>query len=205
MDLNLIILGSLLILTIFGVGESVYKKFKINRIFVIICLGLLLLGLYVPNLKIKDISLNISGFILPTALAIFFAFKIRSAWFFINLLIVTFTMLIVRLVYIDVEFVPILAQFLVMGSLGVILALLTKDAYSIIVASVTGYFVGNTIFELIKFNSVINLLSANAISLVLIALITALLTLFVKLKLKSKLTLKKSQNTAVYKFTNTSN
>ena len=193
MDLNLLIIGSLLILTVFGVGESIYKKFKINKLFIIICLTLLLVGQFVPNLKIKDITISISGFLLPVILCLLFMFKIRSFGFFVNFILMAFSILLLRLCFTDLQFVPNIITFITMFVLGAFMAFVSKEAYSIISASFFGFVTGNLIFELIKYNSLSNVFSNNLIFFVFLALISACVILYLKQTFNSnKKTLNKS-------------
>lgn len=194
MNINLIVLGSLFILTLFGVGESVYKKIGISKLFILICLGLLIGGLYVPNLKIKDISFSISGFLLPALFCLILTFRIRSATIFVDLLISGFVYLLLRLVFVEFEFVPNEILFAVMGILGFVLALLSKDGFSVIISSFWGFVFGNIIFELIKYGNINMLLQSQfSIAYVLVCLTSGLIVLFFK---KSLLAQMKKNKTA---------
>ena len=180
MDLNLIIIGALTILVMFGVGESVLKKLKLSKTIVFICLLLLAIGLYVPNIKIKQISVSISGVLLPAMISLMLCFKIRSFSVFVSFLLMSFTTLILRLGYYETELVPIIVQAVSMALLGITIGLLSKEPYSAITSITFGFFIGNIIFELIKFGNVFNIISINNLSFILIAQIVSCLTIFAK-------------------------
>lgn len=187
MNFNLLILGAILILAMFGVGESIYKRFGISKIFILVCLSLMIIGLYVPNLQIKDISLSISGFILPAIFCLLICFKIRSFSFFVNLLFMGFICLLLRLVYVDLEFVPIVVQISCMSALGCLLAFITKEAFSMFVSAFAGFVVGNLIFELIKYGNIAFWGTGTGLSFVLISLIAGSGVLFLKMKIKEQM------------------
>lgn len=188
MNINLIVLGSLFILTLFGVGESVYKKIGLSKLFILICLGLLIGGLYVPNLKIKDVSFSISGFLLPALFCLILAFRVRSATVFVDLLISGFVCLLLRLVFVEFEFVPNGVLFAVMSALGFALALFSKDGFSVIISSFFGFIFGNIIFELIKYGNINMLLESQfSIAYVLVCLASGLVFLFFKKSLLAQM------------------
>ena len=180
MDLNLIVLGALTILTLFGVGESLLKKLNISRVFVVLTLILLIAGLYVPNLKIKQVSLSISGVVLPAVFCLILCWKIRSFSFFLSFLLMSFTTLLLRLGFYETQFMPIYVQLVSMFSIGFIIGFLSKEPYSAILACLLGFFAGNIIFELIKFGNIYNLLSTNNISFVLLSQSSSCVIIFAK-------------------------
>lgn len=193
MNTNLTILGALFILVLFGVGESIYKKFGLNRVFLLIMLGLLMVGLYAPNLHIKDVSLSISGLILPSLFCLLFCFKIRSKSFFINALICMFFALVLRLVYIDLDFVPFYVQASAMAVLGLILALNAKEPFSLFCAIILGFVGGNAVYELAKYSSIKTAFESSfVLSFVLLALIVGIICLYAKTLISSQ-TAKKQQ------------
>lgn len=185
MNINLIVLGALFILILFGVGESVYKSFGLSKLFLLICLGLLIAGLYVPNLNIKGTAVSISGFLLPALLCLILAFKVRSATVFVNILIASFVCLLLRLVFVEFDFLPTEMTLILMSVLGFVLAMFAKDGFGLIVSSVVGFVLGNVIFEFIKFGN-IDILLQNQISVsyILACVVLGLICLFLKKKVQ---------------------
>lgn len=184
MDINLIVLGCLFILVAFGVGENIWKKFGISRVAILIFLALLISGLYVPNLHIKDFSISISGIVLPAIICFVFAFRIRSTGVFVNILMTGFVCLLLRLAFVELEFIPTEIQLAVMSLLGIVLAVFTKDAYGLIFSSFVGFVLGNAIFEFIKYGN-INLLLQSQVGLgcAVVCAVCGVLVLFLKSKI----------------------
>lgn len=186
MEINLLLLGSMFILTMFTVGESIYKHFKINKYFILGLIALLFIGYFLPNIEIYEFSLPISSVLLPTAICFFALFKVKKfSRFALSFLICVLASVIFNLVNIEIYFNSLLQPYMILFCvLGVLVSFISYNLPSCISSIFFGILTGNILFNLAKFESLENMfLSAEFFPSVLIAFISAGIFLFIKQKL----------------------
>lgn len=185
MDVNFLILGSLFILTIFSVGESVYKNFNLNKKLILFTILLLIVGIFLPPIQYNQHYFYFEKHIFPLALSVICLFKIKkvSIFLFSFLLSVLSTML--YLLIIEEIVFNLIPPFLIFGiSLGLIIGLCSKNFYENISSLFLGVTAGSVLFFISKYDSLETFFfEPSAFSIVLIAWITSNLVLFLKNKL----------------------
>lgn len=155
MEINILILGCLFILTLFGVGESILKFLHLNKIFVLISLALLISGLFVPNLNINKFSVNIGYVFLPAIFSLLMLFKLKKPSKF---LVAFFLIVLLTLAYciIPMDEILMLSYFpsLFFGLIsGLFLALLTNNFSTCAISCLIGMNVGDIVFHLTRFEN----------------------------------------------------
>ena len=78
MDFLFVLLGTLIILSLFNVGECFYKKAGLNHFVFASYLAFTLGLLFVPNLNVGNFSFSFAGFFLPLAISVKFLTEIKS-------------------------------------------------------------------------------------------------------------------------------
>ncbi len=185
MEINLLILGCLFILTLFGVGESVLKFFHLNKIFVLISLALLISGLFAPNLNIDKFSVNIGYVLLPAIFSIIMLFKLKKpskflvAFFLVVLLTLAYSLIpmdeVLMLSYIPTLFFGLIN--------GILLALLSNNFSTCAISCFIGMNVGDMVFHLTRFENFSLLGNEFIFTSALIGIITFLIISFVLYKI----------------------
>lgn len=130
MTFSLIMLGTLIILTAFNVGESLYKKLKIKKKYLMAMLIVTLVLYFVPGIKIFGVTLTWVGFILPLIFSVVVAFKVKNLKLYFKMfvcLLITFSLnmvycLITFDVYESAIFQPYLALGVVIGTIPLFIA-----------------------------------------------------------------------------------
>ena len=101
MELIFILLGTLIILSLFNVGEIFYKKIGLKNYFVTIFLILLLLSLFLPNIIFDNIGITISGVIIPFLLCFKFLKELNSKRaylsFFVSVLVIITSVMLINI------------------------------------------------------------------------------------------------------------
>ena len=96
MKILIILIGFLLILNLFGIGNKFLKRAKVVAPAVSLVLLLILVSLMLPVYTIGNFSFTIAGFVIGLILSSIFLFQIKNkkyfARFFISFLIVVFVM-----------------------------------------------------------------------------------------------------------------
>lgn len=91
-----LILGVLLILLLFGIGETFIKRVRIKKIQLVCCLILLLFSLLLPAYNLGQLTFTISGFGIFLIISVLFLSEIKNKTFrikfFISYLITVFFM-----------------------------------------------------------------------------------------------------------------
>ena len=188
MEIILLILGSIFILTLFTVGESIYKHFHINKFFALVTILFLVVGFFLPNVTIYGYEISVSAVILPFAISFFALFKIQKfSRFFLSFLICVLTSIVFHLVNLDLSINTIVQPFLILAvGLGVVVGLVCYNLPSSIASIFFGVFFGNIIFNISKFETLENLFLSNEIFVtILVACISSSLILFLKQKIVS--------------------
>jgi len=104
MTFSLILLGTLLILTIFGVGEKILKKLKINKILIISLLALSIILYFVPPLVINGITFTWVGFVLPLIFSMVILLSNKKLKYVFKMFFVTLFSFSVGIVYNLIKF-----------------------------------------------------------------------------------------------------
>lgn len=186
MELNLLIIGCLFIATLFSVGESVYKHFKINKYFLLLFLGLLFVGMFLPPVQLFGFQLYFESLIFPFFICFVLLFRVKkfSRFLLLLFLCVLCSMLyslagIEEMVYGFVEPYMILALLL-----GILVGLISFNLPSAISALFFGLNIGSVLFYFTKFESFENFyISEVLFSCVLISVFASAIVVFVKDKI----------------------
>lgn len=186
MELNLLIIGCLFIATLFTVGESVYKHFKINKYFLLIFLSLLFIGIFLPPIEIFGFELYFESMIFPFVICFVLLFRIKkfSLFLLVFLLCLLASMLyslagIEEMVYGFVEPYMILSLLL-----GITVGIMAHNLPSAITALFFGLNFGSLLFHLTKFESLENFYVSEVLfSCVLISVLASVVVVFIKDKI----------------------
>ncbi len=185
MEINFLILGSLFILTLFSVGESVYKNFKIDKKIILIVLLFLIVGIFLPPLQINEYTLYFDKHIFPFAISIVCLFKIKkfSRFMFAFLFSVLASML--YLLVTEEIVTSIVEPFVIFGvGLGFIIGMTSGAIAENLSSLFLGINAGSLLFYISKYESLETLFFEQSIfAIVLIAWITSSIILFFKNKL----------------------
>lgn len=155
MDFLFILLGMLIILTLFNVGEGLYKKAKLNH-FVLAGFLALTLGLsFVPNLVVGNFSFSLAGFFLPLAASVKFLTSIKSVKqigvYFISMLI-SATGYMVYALFAPETFQVVQPYVFAGGGLALVCFLCLKNARLVYSSMFFGLCLGEIIFYQTKFS-----------------------------------------------------
>ena len=186
MELNLLIIGCLFIATLFTVGESVYKHFKINKYFLLVFLGLLFAGMFLPPVELFGFQFYFESLIFPFVICFVLLFKVKkfSRFLLVFLLCVLASMLyslagIEDMVYGFIEPYMVLAVLL-----GILVGLISYNLPSSITSLFFGLNLGSVLFHITKFESIENFyISEVLFSCVLISVLASVIVVFIKEKI----------------------
>ncbi|MBE7075162.1 MAG: hypothetical protein E7376_04210 [Clostridiales bacterium] len=205
MTFSLILLGVLLIFTLFGVGESLFKNIKINKRFLIIILLLSIALYFIPNVNIWGINVSLVAFILPLVFSIVVLVKVRNikAYFkcFAASLIAFALNLVYNLINFEVYDVVILQPYLVLGLiLGMVLPLLAVKPTRVYASTFLGLISSEIVFYYSRYSMYqeynLSLGSEKVFAVLLVTFVTSLVVYYFIRKLKTlfiKHRLKKSE------------
>ena len=129
MTFSIIILGVLIILVSFNVGESIYAKLNIKKKWLLLFLIGTLVLYFIPNIKINGVTFTWIGFFLPLIFSVLVLFKVKKAkaYFkmFVALLIAFSSDMIYNLITFDVYesaiFQPYIFLGLILGTVSMVL------------------------------------------------------------------------------------
>lgn len=197
MEFNILILGCLFILVMFGVGESILKFLHLNKYFAMISLALMMSGLFVTNLDIETISINIGFVLIPLLLSLLFIFKIKSASkFFVSLFFCILVALLFTILPIDEIYMLSYIPAIILGVLcGLCLAIINRSFAAYFVSVALGFNIANVIFHLTKYESFSLLGNSYLYTSFLISIPTFAIIAFCTGKLKSISQTKKNEIT----------
>lgn len=206
MTLSVLMLGVLIILVSFNVGESIYAKLKLKKGHLI---GLLLLTLvlyFVPNIKINGITFTWVGFFLPFVFSVLSLLKVKKAkaYFkmFVALLIAFSLDMIYNLITFDVYetaiFQPYVVLGLILGSVGLILAETPTRLYA---SNFLGLIFAEIVFYISRYSIYgeyyLTIGSRKVFETLLVGFVTSLLVYFFVRKVKAiKIKRKLAKNSA---------
>lgn len=178
MDFIFILLGVLIILSLFNVGSFVYKKLKINHFVISAFLLVLLLLLFVPNIKINNVSLSIAGFIVPIVISLKLLPKLKSkrrvSSFIVSVLLTITAVLVYNLIDFSMFEYSLIKPYMPLSIvLGLVTYLICRRSSISYLSLLYGITLGQVIFYQIKFSGEILVLGSQEI---LTALIISTLT-----------------------------
>lgn len=121
MTFSIILLGVLIILVTFNVGESIYSKLGLKKKWLLILLiGTFILN-FVPNLVVFGIEFGWVGFVLPIIFSVIVILKVKSAKGYFKMLVamlIAFALnIIYNLITFDVYESSIFQPYLILGVL----------------------------------------------------------------------------------------
>lgn len=138
MTFSIILLGVLIILVVFNVGESIYKKLGLKKKTLLLLLLATLVFYFVPSITLFGITFTWVGFFLPLIFSVIVIFKVKNvkAYFkmFVSILIAFALNIIYNLITFDVYesaiFQPYLILGLILGTLPLVLTETQKQLYA---------------------------------------------------------------------------
>lgn len=186
MELNLLILGCLFILTLFTVGESVFKHFKRNKYFLLLFLGLLLVGMFLPPVELFGLPVYFESMILPFLFCFVLLFKIKKfSRFILVLLLCVLASMLYSLAGIEEMVYGFVEPYMVLSLLlGVLVGLVSYNLPSAITALFFGLNLGTILYHFTKYESFENFfVSEMLFSCVLIGTLASVIVVYLKDKL----------------------
>lgn len=185
MEFNLIILGSLLILTFFSVGESVLKFYGIKKNTVLFSLALITSGLFLPTVNILGYTFHLGYVLFPLTLSILAFFKIKSfSKFLICFLISIFSAILFSLLKIENNALIVVAVFSLV--IAIIQSLLHKNIFLAFSSVFLGMSIGYIISHYNKFEQISFFGNEQIFSIILLSMISFSLISFAFSKLSRK-------------------
>ena len=130
MTFSILLLGVMIILVAFNVGESIYAKLNIKKKYLLILLIGTLVLYFIPNLKINGITFTWIGFVLPLIFSVLAIIKVKKAKAYFKMfvaLLISFSLdMVYNLITFDVYesaiFQPYIVLGLILGSVSMFLA-----------------------------------------------------------------------------------
>lgn len=193
MTFSIILLGVMIILISFNVGESIYCKLKLKKKHLIMLLILTLVLYFVPNIKINGVELTWIGFFMPLVFSLIVLFGVKKAKVFSKMFVVvliTFSLnLIYNLITFDVYesaiFQPYLVLGLFIGSVPLILAEVPTRLYAsnflgLIFSEIVFYFSRYSIYG----EYFLTIGSKKVFETLIVSFVTSLLVYFLARKVK---------------------
>ena len=182
MDFIFILLGVLIILSLFDVGSFIYKKIGINHFAMSGLLLTLVVLLILPDIKIKNTTISIAGFVFPLIICIKFLFSLRSerriTAFIVSFLIVLISVLLYKLIdYSAFEYALFKPYMILSVVLGLITYLICKRSSISYISLFFGLNVGQIMFYQIKYSSerVLMLGSRELLTALILAFLTSII------------------------------
>ncbi len=187
MEISLLILGTLFILTLFTVGESIYTHFKINKIILLLILGVLMAGVFLPSIQVFDYALSFETLILPGALCFVLLFMVRKfSRFVFSVLFTTLSAMLYLILGADLITFPVQPFVLLGVFLGIFVGLNSTKISESLPALFFGINLGGVIFFVSKFESLEGLFyELSLYNAVLVAWVVSTVVLFLKQKMLS--------------------
>lgn len=193
MAFSSLILGVLLILVIFNVGETVTKKLYLKKIYLIILLAISFISSFFNPFIIGNFSFSIAGFIIPLILSIYYLFKVGSVYSFLRvgvstLLVTTLTLIYNSISYGDFEYNYLQPYMILALVLGLSVFFISKTPSNSYLSFFLGYSLSNTIHFLTKNldydYSFIELGGQQMLSMLLLSTVASLVGVYIYRKVK---------------------
>ena len=185
MNVSLLVLGTLFILIAFGVGESVLKTLKINKLACLLIIAGFIVGVFLPPVAIFNTEVYFDKTVFPLFLSVVLLFKIKNfSRFVFSLLLSTLVTLLYSLGQFD-TYTFVISPFIFLAvSLGAVVGLNSNNFQTAFSSLFFGINLGNIIFHLVKFETLESaFLEFNIFSACLIAWLVSALIVFSKQKI----------------------
>ena len=194
MTFSILLLGVLIILVAFNVGESIYVKLNIKKKWLLIFLIGTLVLYFIPNLKINGITFTWIGFFLPLIFSVIVLFQVKKAkaYFkmFVAVLIAFSLDMIYNLITFDVYesavFQPYIVLGLILGSVSMALAQTPTRLYA---SNFLGLIFAEIVFYVSRYSIYgeyyLTLGSRKVFETLLVAFVTSLFVYFLARKVKA--------------------
>lgn len=157
MTFSIILLGVLIILVTFNVGESIYSKLGLKKKWLLILLiGTFVLN-FVPNLVVFGIEFSWVGFVLPIIFSVIVILKVKSAKGYFKMLVamlIAFTLnIIYNLITFDVYESAIFQPYLILGVLlGTLPLTLVKIPTRLYASNALGILFAEIVFYISRYS-----------------------------------------------------
>ena len=156
MTFSIILLGVLIILVAFNIGESVYKRLRIKKRTLLIFLTSTFVLYFIPNLKINDVTFTWIGFFLPALFSVIVLLRVKNAKIYFAMFVsalLSFTLnIIYNLITFDVYESAIFQPYLVLAIiLGTIPLLLVKTPSRLYASNFVGIIMSEIIFYMSRY------------------------------------------------------
>lgn len=185
MEANLLILGCLFILTLFSVGESVHKHFKISKGLLLLILAAFMASVFLPPLELAGATLYFDKIVLPAVICFVLMFSVKKlSRFLFSFLFCTLASIFYFLS--NLEFVLLAVEpFILLGAfLGVFVGLNSAKVSESLPSIFFGINLGSVIYHVSKFESLeAYFFEGSVFSAVLVAWMVSSLVLFLKQKM----------------------
>lgn len=155
MSFSSLLLGVLLILVIFNVGESVTRKLFLKKSFLIIYLAVSFIFSFISPITIGNFTLTFSGFIFPLIVSIYYLFKCKNMFAFLRvgvsvLLVTTLTLIYNSITYDFFEYSYLQPYMLLALVIGFSVIFISKTPTNSFLSLFTGYTLASVIHFLTK-------------------------------------------------------
>jgi len=194
MTFSLILLGVMLILVAFNVGESIYAKLKIKKRALILLLLATIVLYFVPNFAVGGITFTWVGFVLPLVFSIVVLIKVKNLKAYFKMFVATLIAFALNIVYNLITFdvyesnilQPYLVLALILGSLPLLLVQTPTRLYA---STFLGVIASEIVFYLSRYSIYgeyyLTIGSEKVFAIMLVTFVTSLLTYFFARKLKT--------------------
>lgn len=200
MTLSLILLGALIILTIFNVGESIYKKLNIKKRLLIILLLATLVLYFIPGISINGITFTWFGFVLPLIFSTWVIIKVKNAKKYFKMFVVALIAFALNIIYnlitFDVYESAIFQPYIVLGLiLGIVPLAIAESPKRLYASNFVGIIFAEIVFYFSRYSIYgeyyLTLGSIKVFETLMIAFVSSLLVYFFARKIKAMLIRKK--------------
>ena len=194
MTFSIILLGVLIILVAFNVGESIYAKLGLKKKWLLVLLICTLVLYFIPSLVIGGITFTWVGFFLPAIFSVIAILKVKKAkiYFkmFVALLIAFALNIIYNLITFDVYESAIFQPYLILGViLGTLPLALTKTPQRLYASNFFGLIFAEIVFYMSRYSIYgeyyLSLGSRKVLETLLVSFVTSLLAYFFARKVKA--------------------
>ena len=194
MTFSIILIGVLIILVTFNVGESIYAKLGLKKKWLLILLIGTFALYFIPNLVIAGITFTWIGFFLPAIFSVIAILKVKNAkrYFkmFVALLIAFALNIIYNLITFDVYESAIFQPYLVLGLLlGTIPFVLTDTPQRLYASNFFGLIFAEIVFYMSRYSIYgeyyLYLGSRKVFETLLVAFVTSLITYYFARKVRA--------------------
>lgn len=157
MTFSIILLGVLIILVSFNVGESLFKKLKIQKRVLLLLLTATLVLYFIPNIKIGGVTVTWIGFFMPLVFSVWVIFKVKNAKMYFKMfvaLLITFSLnMIYNLITFDVYEASIFQPYIILGIIiGTIPMILAKTPTKLYASNFFGLIFAEIVFYLSRYS-----------------------------------------------------